>query len=250
MSGLLEGRITARHDWAPGLMTLTIEAEVEPFSPGQFLNLALQPEGQLVRRSYSIASAPGAPLQFLLAQVPRGELTPALFALSEADRVLVEPKPQGFFTLQWVPDARQLWMIATGTGLAPYLSMLRADEVWQRFSDLVLVHCVREAAQLAHAAELAALAAQHRGQLRVLPVVSREPTAPGVLHGRITSLLSDGELERNAALQLSAERSHVMLCGNPAMIDDMLERLEARGLRKHRVRRPGHVTIERYWDAV
>lgn len=250
MSGLLEGSIVARHHWAPGLMTLTVQAEVEPFSPGQFLNLALQPDGQLVRRSYSIASAPGAQLQFLLAQVPGGQLTPALFGLTEADRVLVEPKPQGFFTLQWVPDARELWMIATGTGLAPYLSMLRAEEVWQRFTELVLVHCVREAAHLAHAAELAALSAQHRGQLRLVPVVSREPAAVGVLHGRITSLLSGGELERYAGLQLSPERSHVMLCGNPTMIDDMLERLDARGLRKHRVRRPGHVTIERYWDTV
>jgi ferredoxin--NADP+ reductase len=250
MSGLLEGSITARQDWAPGLMTLTVEAEVEPFSPGQFLNLALQPEGQLVRRSYSIASAPGAPLQFLLAKVPGGQLTPALFGLAQGDRVLVEPKPQGFFTLQWVPEAHQLWMIATGTGLAPYLAMLRGEEVWERFAELVLVHCVREAAHLAHAAELAALSAQRRGQLRVVPVVSREPAAQGVLHGRITRLLSEGELERRAEVELSPERSHVMLCGNPAMIDDMLERLDARGLRKHRVRRPGHVTIERYWDTV
>ena len=82
---------------------------------------------------------------------------------------------------------------------------------------------------------------------RPVPVVSREPDADGVLHGRITNLLSQGEIERAAGLTLSPERSHLMLCGNPGMIADSIELLKSRGLRKHRMRAPGHISVEKYW---
>jgi ferredoxin--NADP+ reductase len=243
--GLSEGRLLARRDWAPGLSTLTVEAEVEPFIPGQFVNLALEREGQLERRSYSIASPSGAPLAFLVAEVPEGKLTPHLMRLSPGDRVWVEPKPQGFFTLRWVPDAPELWLVATGTGLGPFLSILGSDELWQRFPRVVLVHGVRGADQLAHRAELDALSVD-RPALRVVPVLSRELAADCVA-GRITTALDDGALERAAGVTLAPERSHVMLCGNPAMIDEMSAKLGARGLKKHRVRSPGHITVEKYW---
>lgn len=243
--GLSPGRLLGRRDWAPGLSTLSIEAEVEPFTPGQFVNLALELDGQLERRSYSIASLPGAPLGFLVAEVPGGKLTPHLMQLAPGARVWVEPKPQGFFTLRWVPDAPELWLVATGTGLGPFLSILASEEPWQRFSRVVLVHGVRSADQLAHRAELSALSAE-RPALRVVPVLSRE-IATDCVAGRVTTALDDGSLERAAGLPLAPDRSHVMLCGNPAMIDEMTARLGARGLKKHRVRAPGHITVEKYW---
>jgi len=245
-AGLSEGRLLGRRDWAPGLSTLTIAAEVEPFAPGQFVNLALERDGQLERRSYSIASAPGAPLAFLIAEVPGGKLTPHLMRLAPGDRVWVEPKPQGFFTLRWVPDASELWLVATGTGLGPFLSILASDELWQRFPRVVVVHGVRGAEQLAHRDELSALSAR-RPALTVVPVLSRETAGAGFVSGRVTTALDDGSLERAAGVALSPERSHVMLCGNPAMIDEMNAKLGARGLKKHRVRTPGHVTFEKYW---
>lgn len=243
--GLSEGRLIGRRDWAPGLVTLTIEAEIEPFAPGQFVNLALERDGQLDRRSYSIASAPGAPLAFLVAEVPEGVLTPHLMRLAPGDRVWVEPKPQGFFTLRWVPDAPELWLVATGTGLGPFLSILGSEELWQRFPQVVVVHGVRGAEQLAHREELRALSADRPG-LRVVPVLSRE-LGSGHVSGRVTTALDDGTLEAAAGLTLAPDRSHVMLCGNPAMIDEMSAKLGARGLKKHRVRAPGHITVEKYW---
>ena len=243
--GLSEGRLVGRRDWAPGLATFTIQAEVEPFAPGQFVNLALERDGQLERRSYSIASPPGAPLAFLVAEVPEGRLTPHLMRLTPGDRVWVEPKPQGFFTLRWVPDAPELWLVATGTGLGPFLSILGSDELWQRFPRVVVVHGVRGVDQLAHREELNALSAARPG-LRVVPVLSRE-VASGCVSGRVTTALADGTLERAAGVTLAPERSHVMLCGNPAMIDEMNLLLGARGLKKHRVRVPGHITVEKYW---
>jgi ferredoxin--NADP+ reductase len=120
--------------------------------------------------------------------------------------------------------------------------------VWQRFERIVLVHGVRERAHLAYADELAEHSRSHDGRLTRVAVVSREPGATGVLHGRIPEAFGDGRLEASAGLSLSLERSHLMLCGNPGMIDDVTRVLEPRGFRRHRTRKPGHITTERYWE--
>jgi ferredoxin--NADP+ reductase len=247
MHGWSEGQVTARREWAPGLFSLTVDAEIEPFEPGQFVNLALDLGGTIERRSYSIASPPGAPLEFLVAEVDTGALTPSLAALSPGQKVLVERKPQGFFTLKWVPTARQLWLVATGTGLGPFLSILRTPEVYTRFERVVLVHGARDRAHLAYDDVLRTLASSREGQLELAWVVSREAPGDGILAGRVTSALADGSLERSVGLTLSAAESHVMLCGNPAMIEEMTTLLGERGMKKHRVRSPGHITIEKYW---
>jgi ferredoxin--NADP+ reductase len=247
MHGWSEGHVAARRDWAPGLFSLTIDAEVETFEPGQFVNLALDCGGVIQRRSYSIASPPGAPLEFLVAEVKSGVLTPSLGALSPGQALLVERKPQGFFTLKWVPAARHLWLVATGTGLGPFLSILRTPDVYARFERVVLVHAARRRAHLAYRDELRALEASHGGKLELAWIVSREEAGEGVLAGRVTSALTDGSLERDVGLALSAAESHAMLCGNPAMIEEMTALLGERGMKKHRVRTPGHLTIEKYW---
>lgn len=248
MSGLVEGRVFRRKEWAPGLMTLSVAAEVRPFAAGQFFNIGLNEVGsEPVRRAYSAASAPGAPtLEFYLTEVPNGAFTPRLFRLREDDCVLIDPNPQGFFTFAWLPPANELWMVATGTGLGPYIAMLRADAL-ERFERVVLVHGVRHARELGYATELTTLVEHSSGRFTYVPVVSRE-VAPGAIAGRITAALESGDLEACAGLTLSPQRSHVMLCGNPAMIDDMLVLLASRGLNRHRTRKPGHVTVERYWE--
>jgi ferredoxin--NADP+ reductase len=246
MSGWSEGRLVSRRDWAPGLSTLRVEADIEAFSPGQFVNLSVRGAADDDRRSYSLASPPGSALEFLVTEVRGGRLTPTLFALVPGDPVLVERKPQGFFTLRWVPPARDVWMVATGTGLGPFLSIVKSGELWARFERVVLVHAVREAAHLAHRAELDALAAA-RPSLSLVRIVSREHADAPLLAGRVTSALGDGSLERAAGVSLDPAHSHVMLCGNPQMIEDMTERLALRGMRKHRVRSPGHITVEKYW---
>jgi ferredoxin--NADP+ reductase len=248
MTGLVEAKISSRRDWAPGLATLGLDARIGDFRPGQFVNLGLELGGQLVRRAYSLASAPGAEAEIYLNEVEDGQLTPALFRLQIGDRVLLDGKPQGFFSLDWVPQADALWMVATGTGLAPFISMLRSGEPLQKFSRVVLVHGVRRAEQLSYATEIASLSASNQGRLSRVPVVSREGDVEGVVHGRVTTALDSGELEQKAGLLLSPEHSHVMLCGNPKMIEDVSERLAQRGLRRHRQRKPGHVTSERFWE--
>ncbi len=238
-AGFVLGQLLDRVDWAPGLTTFNVEARVQPGLAGQFHMLALPgPDGSLVRRAYSLASAPEAPLEFLVVEVPGGALTPALFALRPGDGLALSERPEGTFHLGRVPDARDLWLISTGTGIAPYLAMLRTPEPWARFQRIVLVHGVRQQADLAYRGLLEAM------DLVYLPVVSREPAA---LRGRIPALLQDGSLEAAAGVRLQAEHSQVMLCGNPEMTGEMQALLEARGLRRNRAREPGQITAERYW---
>jgi ferredoxin/flavodoxin---NADP+ reductase len=246
MHGFTEGRVIRRHDWAPGLMTLCMEADIDPFAAGQFVNLGLDVDGQFARRAYSMASAPGRPLEFYLRQVDSGMFTPELFRSDVGSSVWVERKPQGFFTLAYVPKCAEMWLVATGTGLGPFMSMLRTDEPWQRFERIVVVHGVRVPDELSYAEELSQLSAAHGGILSRIPVVSRAPAADA-LAGRITDALTDGSLEARAGLRLDPARSHVMLCGNPDMLRDMSDRLGARGLVRHRTRKPGHVSAEKYW---
>ncbi len=242
---VVKGRIRARTDWAPGLWSLVFEAQTLAHEPGQFLNLGLTLGGAPVRRAYSLASAPGAPLEIFLVRVADGALTPALYRLGPGDELDVDPRPHGFFTLAHVPDARDLWLVATGTGLGPYVAMLRHGAVFDRFERVVLVHGVRTPAELAYRSELMELEKARSG-FRYLPAVSRAQ-AEGMLDGRVTACLAQGTLEAAANAELTPERAHVMLCGDQNMIEEMTQLLAARGMRKHRKREPGHITLERYW---
>ena len=244
MPGWSHAEVTRRIDWSPGLMTLALGVEPS-FEAGQFFNLGLTVQGSFERRAYSAASEPGASLEFFVAEVPEGAFSPALFKLEAGDGIWVENKPQGFFTLRYVPAARHLWCVASGTGLGPFIAMLRSESTWQRFERVVLVHGVRAPEQLAYHDELAAMANER--PLTVIPCVSRAAPRPGELEGRVTSALESGALERAASLELSPDHSHVMLCGNPAMVSDMMGLLKERGLVRHRQRKPGHVTTEKYW---
>ncbi len=242
----IETAVTARTDWAEDLATFTCDAQPD-FVPGQFINLALDLDGKRVVRSYSIAAAPGQPLAFFVSLVPGGTLTPSLFGMKPGAKLWVAPRAAGLLTVEFVPDfARELWLVATGTGLAPFLSMLRAGVLLPRFERVVIVHGVRHARHLAYREELSALARVHE-PLHYLPVVSRDGSAGIGLQGRITTALASGELEAKAGLALDEARSHVMLCGNPGMIRDATELLLGRGLRRHRRREPGHITQEKYW---
>lgn len=210
------------------------------------MNLGLELPGGFVSRSYSLASAPGRPLEVLVARVAEGALTPALFDLHTGATLVLDPKPQGFFTFDYVPAHQHLWLFATGTGLGPFLSMLRSGAAFERASRVILVHGTRGPRELAHRTELEQLVREKAGAFSYVPVLSREPEAQ-LLSGRLTTALESRALEQNVGLEISPESAHVLLCGNPAMIDDVTRLLGERGLRRHRQRSPGHITTEKYW---
>jgi ferredoxin/flavodoxin---NADP+ reductase len=240
----LEGTVVENRHWTDALFSLRVEGPRVAFQAGQFVRIALDIEGERVARPFSFVNPPQDPvLEFYGIVVPEGPLSPRLERLVPGERLYVAPNPAGFLVLREVPDAQTLWLVATGTGIAPYLSILRTDEPWQRFRNVVLVHAVRRAEELVYKEMISTFSS--KASLRYISFVSRE-AHPGSLAGRIPAAIRDGRLEAAAGVALD-ERSHVMLCGNPQMLKDATAALGERGLRKHRRRSPGHVTVESFW---
>lgn len=240
-------KVVEKKIWTDGLFTLTIENEdVTPFSPGQFLHLALGDDENRVNRPYSVASPHGKQLDFFIVRVDDGELTPRLWNLEAGDDIQVSERAAGSFTMKKTPDAEILWLVSTGTGLAPYIAMLRTEEPWERFEKIVVVHGVRLAADLAYTQELRAFEEKYPGRFKLVQSLTREES-DCTMHGRIPNLLVDGSLEANVGWEMTKDNSAVLLCGNPAMLDDMEEKLGQRGMIKHRTKAPGQIVLERYW---
>jgi ferredoxin--NADP+ reductase len=246
----LEARVLENRHWTEALFSLRVEGAPLSFEAGQFVRIALDTKegdaGSRVARPFSFVNPPADPVhEFYGIVVPEGPLSPRLAQLAPGDAVYVATNPAGFLVLSEVPEAQSLWLISTGTGIAPFLSTLRTEAPWERFENVILVHAVRHARELVYQ-ELIREIGLKRSSLRYLTFVSREPHSPS-LAGRIPAAVRDGRLERSAGLELSAQSSHVMLCGNPDMLRDAAAALAERGMRKHRRRTPGHISVESFW---
>ena len=216
MADWVSGKVTKVEFWTDALFSLHVRAPVHPFTAGQFAKLGLDVDGERVQRAYSYVNAPSNPdLEFYLVTVPEGKLSPRLAALKPGDDVQIVSEAAGFFVLEEVPDCDTLWMLATGTAIGPYLSILEEGKDLERFKNLVLVHAARYAADLSYLLQMQALEERYKGKLRIQSVVSRE-TVPGMLTGRIPFLIETGALEEAVGLAMNADNSHVMLCGIPS----------------------------------
>ena len=237
----LPGRVIENRRWSETLFSLRVENAPLSFQAGQFVRIALDIDGSRVARAFSFVNPPQDPvLEFYGVVVPQGPLSPRLAKLKAGDTLYVASNPAGFLVLRELPEAQTLWLLATGTGLAPFLSILRTPEPFRRFREIVLVHAVRHARELVYRDLIEKL------KVRYVTFVSREKHA-GSLEGRIPAAIADGRLEAAAGLPISPQTSQVMLCGNPDMLRDAQAALQARGLRKHRRRAPGHITVESFW---
>jgi ferredoxin--NADP+ reductase len=218
------------------------------FTAGHYARLGLGEDEAIVWRPYSIASAPDAPrLDFQITLVPGGEFCTLFSRCGAGSPVRVDRRSFGFLTLSQLARGGTLWLIATGTGLAPFLSILGDSATWARHERVVLVHSVRHAAELMPEAIDAAIApGQPLRAFQSLSIVTRE-RAPGCLHERVGALLRSGELEARAGGRIDAERARVMLCGNPEMIRDLRSEMRERGLAAARRGVPGQLAAEGYW---
>ncbi|MEO6678691.1 MAG: ferredoxin--NADP reductase [Pseudomonas sp.] len=238
----------------PSLFTLrTTRDSGFRFRAGQFARLGVtKPDGSTVWRAYSMVSSPYDEfLEFFSIVVPGGEFTSELSRLQVGDTLMVERQATGYLTLDRFVDGRDLWLLSTGTGVAPFLSILQDFEVWEKYERIILVYSAREFRELAYQELIAGLArrdylAEYAHKLQFIPTVTREQV-PGVLNGRITTLIENGELERAAGVELTPEHSRVMICGNPQMIDDTRKVLKLRDMNLSLSRRPGQVAVENYW---
>lgn len=249
--------LVSRRVWNERLWSLRVRPDRPPataFAPGQFVQLGLDAQGDFAKRAYSIASSAREldGYELLVSRVDEGRLTGALWRLEPGARCWLDPRVLGRFTLEDLPRGRDLVMVATGTGVAPYVSMLRTyagaegtERRWRRF---VLVHGVRLAEDLAGHDELAALAARDE-TVRYVPIASREPAggAWGGLRGRVQRVLGPEAGWEVAGTALDPATCDVFLCGNPRMIEELGAALVERGFRPGGARRGGNLHVERYW---
>ncbi|RWR03220.1 ferredoxin-NADP reductase [[Pantoea] beijingensis] len=248
MAEWVNAKVARVDNWTDNLFSITVHAPVAPFTAGQFAKLALEIEGERVQRAYSYVNAPDDEnLEFYLVTVPEGKLSPGLHALQPGDEVMITKDAAGFFVLDEIPECETLWMLATGTAIGPYLSILQQGDGLERFKNIVLVHAARFSADLSYLPLMQQLQQRYSGKLRIQTVVSREEIA-GSLTGRVPALIESGQLEAAVGLPMDAKTSHIMLCGNPQMVRDTQQLLkEARAMQKHLRRKPGHITSEHYW---
>ncbi len=246
MADWLSSKVVGKRQWNARLFSLRIQSEFNKFEAGQFVRVALDIAGERVARPYSLVNKPGDDyLEIYFNIVDEGPLTPKLAALEVGDKIFITNRANGFLIVDEVPECKHLWLLATGTGVGPFLSILKTEKVWQRFEKTVLAYSVRDGSELCYQDQIAAIKKQYAERFSFVPFVTREKIE-GVIHQRITASLEDGTFEKRTGININENDSHIMMCGNAAMIAGASECLEKRGLRKHRRREPGHITTEKY----
>ncbi len=266
----LNAVVSQRIDVAPGLMVLHVAPDagaLPSFEPGQFAVVGLpasaprtplsdpeeprQGPDKMIRRAYSIASPslPGHHLELFVTLVRSGELTPRLFALQPGSRLWLGPKITGLFTLADVPAGQNLVLVATGTGLAPYMSMLRTRLDAGGGRRVAVLVGARHSWDIGYQSELRTMQ-RLVPEFTFLPIVSRpgeEPTPWSGATGHVQSLWTGGALEQAWGARPTPADTHVFLCGSPAMTEGMQALLEGEGFRVHEKGRPGQIHVEKYW---
>ena len=253
MSAFLEERVLSVHHWTDRLFSFTTTRDPAlRFSNGHFTMIGLKGEnGKPLLRAYSIASANYEEhLEFLSIKVPDGPLTSKLQHIQVGDTIVVGRKPTGTLLIDYLLPGKHLYLLSTGTGLAPFMSVIRDPATYERFEKVVLVHGVRQVNELAYhdyiTRELPAhefLGEMVSQQLLYYPTVTREPFRN---QGRITDLIDNGKLFADLGLPvLNPETDRVMICGSSAMLRDLKVLCEARGLAEGNTSTPGAFVIER-----
>jgi ferredoxin/flavodoxin---NADP+ reductase len=252
MSAFLEERVLSVHHWTDRLFSFTTTRDPAlRFSNGHFTMIGLRVEGKPLLRAYSIVSPNYADhLEFLSIKVPDGPLTSRLQHIQVGDTIIVGKKPTGTLLVDYLTPGKRLYLLGTGTGLAPYLSIVRDPETYEKFEHVVVVHGVRQVAELAYHDLLSEQLAKDEllgelieGKLKYYPTVTREPFRNT---GRMTDLIASGKLARDLGLpQLNPAEDRVMLCGSPSMLRDLKRMLEELGFKEGNTSTPGDFVIER-----
>ena len=204
-----------------------------------------------VFRAYSVASSPYDEfIEFFSVVIPEGEFTSKVNHIQVGDSLLLNTTPFGYLTLAryQLPLPNDLWLLATGTGLAPFLSILKTIDVWQQYQRIILVYSARTSQELAYQAEIGSIKSIYGDDgaaFVFLPIVTREADYAGE-KARVPNLILSGKLTQLVGQKLDKERSHVMLCGNPQMVEDTKEALKSIGLTMNR-RGEGNIAVENYW---
>ncbi len=252
MSAFNHEKVLSVHHWTDRLFSFTTTRDPSlRFLNGHFTMIGLPVNGKPLLRAYSVASANYEEyLEFLSIKVPDGPLTSRLQHIQVGDTLLVGRKPTGTLVVDYLKPGRRLYLLATGTGLAPFLSIVRDPEVYERFEQVVLVHGVRLVKELAYRQMLTEELPKHEylgeavsQKLRYVPTVTRDDFATRL---RIPQLISSGQLAAQLHLpEMNAEHDRAMICGSPAMLRELKALLESRGFAEGNTSTPGDFVIER-----
>ena len=266
--------VLSKTTWTPNLFSFTVSRpDSFKFTAGQFVRLGVNPSqlkyyqqtnasdetadaalNEDVFRAYSIVSSPfDEVIEFFSIVIPDGAFTSQLQHLQVGDELLLNTMPFGFLTLARYqkPLPKDLWLLATGTGLAPFLSMLQDLKTWEDYEQIVLAYSARSLDELAYVEKIESLQedfgslVDNPAKLIFIPIVTREPVE-GALSERLPKLLLEGTLQARAGIALDIDTTHVMLCGNPDMVEDTKEALKTLGLVMNR-RGEGNIAVENYW---
>ena len=271
--------VLSKTTWTPNLFSFTVSRpDSFKFTAGQFVRLGVNPSqlkyykqqraagnavaneeqneklNEDIFRAYSIVSSPfDEVLEFFSIVIPDGAFTSQLQHLEVGDELLLNTMPFGFLTLARYqkPLPKDLWLLATGTGLAPFLSMLQDLQTWEDYEHIILAYSARSIEELAYIDKIESLQedfgslVDNPAKLIFIPIVTREPVE-GALTERLPKLLLDGTLQERAGIALDVDSTHVMLCGNPDMVEDTKEALKTLGLVMNR-RGEGNIAVENYW---
>jgi len=266
--------VLSKTTWTPNLFSFTVSRpDSFKFTAGQFVRLGVNPSqlkyyqqtdasdettdsalNEDVFRAYSIVSSPfDEAIEFFSIVIPDGAFTSQLQHLQVGDELLLNTMPFGFLTLARYqkPLPKDLWLLATGTGLAPFLSMLQDLKTWEDYEHIVLAYSARSTEELAYVEKIESLQedfgtlVDNPAKLIFIPIVTREPVE-GTLSERLPKLLLEGTLQARAGIAFDIDTTHVMLCGNPDMVEDTKEALKTLGLVMNR-RGEGNIAVENYW---
>lgn len=271
--------VLSKTTWTPNLFSFTVSRpDSFKFTAGQFVRLGVNPSqlkyykqqraagnaaaneeqneklNEDIFRAYSIVSSPfDEVLEFFSIVIPDGAFTSQLQHLEVGDELLLNTMPFGFLTLARYqkPLPKDLWLLATGTGLAPFLSMLQDLQTWEDYEHIILAYSARSIEELAYINKIESLQedfgslVENPAKLIFIPIVTREPVE-GAMTERLPKLLLDGTLQERAGIALDIDSTHVMLCGNPDMVEDTKEALKTLGLVMNR-RGEGNIAVENYW---
>jgi ferredoxin/flavodoxin---NADP+ reductase len=252
VSALNREKVLSVHHWNDTLFSFTTTRDRGlRFKNGHFVMIGLEVEGRPLLRAYSVVSPNYAEhLEFYSIKVPNGPLTSRLQHLKPGDEILVANKPTGTLVTSTLRPGKRLFLLSTGTGLAPFMSIIRDPDTYEAYEKVVLAHGVRRTDELGYADYIKNQLPEHeyigeqvKQQLLYYPTVTREAYEN---QGRLTDLLRSGQLCADLGLpSLDPAHDRVMICGNPGMLDELVKELEERGFVEGSTHEPGDFTIER-----
>ncbi|WP_343183054.1 FAD-binding oxidoreductase [Buchnera aphidicola (Neophyllaphis podocarpi)] len=251
MTNWVKANIIKLNQWNNKLFSIILSANINPFIAGQFTKLCInnKKNKDKIQRAYSYVNSPNSKnLEFYIVSIPNGKFTKKLINMNCDDEILISKESSGFFTLNQIPSSNLLWMIATGTGIGPYLSILQyGGKELNKFNKIILIYAVSYFEDISYLNLINKLKTKYKNKLHVEFILSREKKQ-NILYGHIPQLIEEGFIEDKVENYIEKENSHIMLCGNPGMVHDTRKFLiENKNMRKNLRKLQGHITSEHYW---